>query len=77
MPLGQKPQRFKDDWIKFGGLGAEVMASVLLGALGGYGLDRLLNTRPWFLIVGFILGAAAGFRTLFRLLDHDGEKKKG
>lgn len=52
-----------------------MMASVLVGTLAGYGLDRLLNTRPWFLIVGFILGAVAGFRTLFRLLNQDGEKK--
>ncbi len=75
MPASQKPQRFRDDWIRYGGVGAEMMASVFIGALGGYGLDRLLNTRPWFLIIGFILGAVAGFRTLFRLLDRNGKKK--
>lgn len=53
----------------------EMLASVLVGALGGYGLDYLLNTRPWLMIVGFILGSAAGFRSLFRLINQDQEKK--
>ena len=75
MPLSQKPQRFRDDWVRYGSVGAEMMASVLVGALGGYGLDYLLKTKPWFLIIGFVLGAMAGFRTLFRLLDQDGKKK--
>lgn len=52
-----------------------MLASVLIGALGGYGLDRLLNTRPWLMIVGFIFGSAAGFRSIFRLINEDKEKK--
>lgn len=63
------------DWFKYGGIGVEILASVLIGALGGYGLDYLLNTRPWLMLVGFILGSAAGFRSLFRLLHQDQEKK--
>ena len=52
-----------------------MLASVLIGTLGGHGLDRLLNTRPWLMIVGFILGSAAGFRSLFRLLNQENKKK--
>ena len=63
------------DWFRYGGIGLEMLASVLVGTLGGYGLDYLLDTRPWLMIVGFILGSAAGFRSLFRLINQDQEKK--
>lgn len=52
-----------------------MLACVLIGTFGGYGLDRLLGTKPWLTIVGFILGSIAGFRNLFRLLNQDKEKK--
>ena len=42
---------------------------------GGYGLDYLFHTRPWLMIVGFILGSVAGFRSLFRLLEQENKKK--
>ena len=76
MPLDQKPKKFGDDWRKYGNLGAEFVASVLIGTLGGYGLDYLLHTKPWIMIVGFIFGAAAGFRSLFRLLGKEEEERK-
>jgi F0F1-type ATP synthase assembly protein I len=63
-----------DDWKRYGGAGVEMMASVLVGAFGGYGLDSWLHTKPWLMLVGFVLGSAAGFLGLFRLLDQ--EKKK-
>ena len=63
------------DWFRYGGIGVEMLASVLIGALGGYGLDVLLNTRPWLMIVGFILGSAAGFRSIFRIINQDKEGK--
>jgi len=63
------------DWFKYGSIGVEMLASVLIGALGGYGLDYLLNTRPWLMIVGFIFGSAAGFRSIYRLIRQDQEKK--
>jgi ATP synthase protein I len=75
MPQNRKPEKFMKDWFRYGGVGVEMLASVLVGALGGYGLDYLLNTRPWLMIVGFILGSAAGFRSLFRLINQDQEKK--
>lgn len=63
------------DWFRYGGIGVEMLASVLIGTLGGYGLDYLLNTRPWLMIVGFIFGSAAGFRSIFRLINEDKKKK--
>lgn len=75
MPQNRKPEKFMKDWFRYGGIGVEMLASVLIGALGGYGLDVLLNTRPWLMIVGFVLGSAAGFRSIFRLINQDKEEK--
>lgn len=75
MPTNRKPEKFIDDWKRYGSIGVEMLASVLIGTLGGYGLDRLLHTRPWLMIIGFIFGSAAGFRSLFRLLNQEKKKK--
>lgn len=75
MPQNRKPEKFMNDWFRYGGIGLEMLASVLIGTLGGYGLDYLLNTRPWLMVVGFIFGSAAGFRSIFRLLDQEKRKK--
>ncbi|MFO1038377.1 MAG: AtpZ/AtpI family protein [Geminicoccaceae bacterium] len=48
--------------------GIEVIAGVGFGLLIGYGLDRWLGTRPLFLIVFFLLGAAAGMLNAYRYL---------
>ncbi len=75
MPQTRKPEKFIDDWKKYGSLGVEMLASVLIGTLGGYGLDRLLHTKPWLMIIGFIFGSAAGFRSLFGLLNQGNKKQ--
>ena len=62
-------------WMRYANIGIEMMVSVLIGAFGGYGLDYLFHTRPWLMIVGFILGSVAGFRSLFRLLEQENRKK--
>ena len=61
--------------MRYGNLGIEMFASVLIGAFGGYGLDYLFHTKPWLMIVGFILGSVAGFRALFRLINQENKKK--
>ena len=43
------------------GLGLLLGVYVALGALAGYYLDRWLKTEPWCLIIGMLLGIAAGF----------------
>lgn len=48
--------------------GIEVLAGVAGGVLIGWGLDRWLGTRPLFLIVLFLLGAAAGVLNAWRSL---------
>jgi ATP synthase protein I len=41
-------------------------SSIAVGLFFGYFLDKLLGTRPWMLIVFFLLGIAAGFTSLLR-----------
>ena len=47
-------------------LGFELAAPVMLLTYGGYWLDGRLGTLPWFLLLGLLLGMAAGFYNLFR-----------
>ena len=41
------------------GLGTTLAVTVLAGLGGGYWLDRRLETRPWFLLLGGVLGVGA------------------
>lgn len=47
-------------------LSTELVAGVLVGSGMGWGLDYWLDTRPWFLLVFFFLGAAAGILNAVR-----------
>jgi ATP synthase protein I len=44
----------------------ELVVGMFLGLGIGYGLDAVLGTRPWLLIVFAMLGFAAGVRTMMR-----------
>ena len=46
---------------------SEFTAAVLVGAFLGYGLDHFLNSAPWFLLVGLLLGFCAGVRNIVGL----------
>ncbi len=52
--------------------GAEFVSSVVVGAALGWGLDRLIGTRPLFLIAFFFLGVAAGVWDVVRLTSPKG-----
>ena len=47
-------------------LSTELVAGVVVGALIGWGFDRLLSTSPWGLIVFFLLGFVAGVINVMR-----------
>jgi len=80
MPLSkEEKKRLFEDLRLYGSLGIEMAAAVLIGTFMGYWADKWLGTQPWILIIGFIFGAAAGFRNLFRFIareDHDKGKGK-
>jgi ATP synthase protein I len=44
----------------------ELMAAVIVGGAMGWGLDRILGTGPFLLIVMFMVGVAAGIFTVVR-----------
>jgi ATP synthase protein I len=43
-----------------------LFAAVVSGLIIGWLLDRWLGTRPWLLVSGIVLGAAAGFFEFIR-----------
>lgn len=47
-------------------LSSELIAGVLVGAVIGWGIDRLFSTSPWGLIVFFLLGFVAGVINVMR-----------
>ena len=47
-------------------VGTELTVATLVGALMGYALDSFFNARPWFLVLGLILGGAAGCLNVYR-----------
>ena len=47
-------------------IGFALVIATVIGLVGGYYADRLLGTSPWLLLVGLVLGIAAGFVNLFR-----------
>ena len=47
-------------------VGLDFVAPVAVGVGLGYGVDALLDSRPWGLVVLFVLGSAAGFLNVYR-----------
>ena len=48
------------------GAAIALFAAVVGGLIVGWLLDRWLGTGPWLLVVGLVLGAAAGFYEFIR-----------
>jgi len=68
-------------WIRqvgvLSGVGLTLVISTVLGLYGGLALDRWLGTSPWLMLVGLLLGIAAGFLNLFRAVGlFDGERDR-
>ena len=53
----------------------ELVAGLGIGFLMGYGLDTVLGTTPWFMIVFIFLGFAAGVRSMLRSANEMQEKQ--
>jgi ATP synthase protein I len=58
------PQSAASLALRFGG---EFGAAILVGALLGYGIDYFLHTSPWGLVIGLVLGFAAGVVNVVRV----------
>jgi F0F1-type ATP synthase assembly protein I len=61
--------RVQSDWkglSDYGTVGLDIVLSILVGFFAGRWLDGKLGTHGWLSILGFALGTAAGFRSLYR-----------
>lgn len=59
-------------------VGLTFVVSIIIGLALGWWLDKRLDTAPWLLLAGLLLGIAAGFFNLFRFsarLDRMGQKQ--
>jgi ATP synthase protein I len=50
-------------------LGLMLPSSIAVGLFLGYILDKAFGTRPWMLIIFFLLGTASGITNLLRGLN--------
>lgn len=50
-------------------VGMEFFSGILVGLLFGYGIDHFFHTNPWGMVIMILLGAAAGFRNIYKLME--------
>ena len=50
------------------GLGLQFVIAILLCLYAGMWLDTKLHTGPWLMLIGAMIGASAGFYSMFRVL---------
>ena len=48
-------------------LGIELTVATFIGGLLGYALDNFFGSKPWGLVVGIVLGVAAGCLGVYRV----------
>ena len=53
-------------------IGVELVAALVVGVGIGWLLDRWLDTQPWFFLLFFVLGAAAGVLNVYRVIGRMG-----
>ena len=58
----------------FSRVATELLAGLIIGACIGWSIDKWFNTNPWFLILFFLLGGAAGILNLWRVVTGKGLK---
>jgi F0F1-type ATP synthase assembly protein I len=66
MPKEPPPQPKWRKAAELSSLALMLPSSIAVGLFFGYHLDKLLHTRPWMLLIFFLLGIASGFISLFR-----------
>jgi len=52
-------------------VGTTLVGCIVVGYLLGSFLDRKLGTGPWLVVAGVLLGTAAGFVGLFRMVSRN------
>jgi len=57
-------------------IAVELVAGVVAGAFIGLMADQWLGTKPWLLIVGFVLGCCAAFLNVYRVAQAEERRSK-
>lgn len=57
-------------------IAVELVAGVVAGAFLGLMADQWLGTKPWLLIVGFVLGCGAAFVNVYRVAQAEEQRSK-
>lgn len=58
-------------------LGTEFAAAILVGTGIGYVIDQVAGTRPWAMLIMFMLGFAAGILNVTRVVAEMGKRSSG
>lgn len=74
--IGMKPTKEVFQDIGYSYIGIELVIATVVGTFIGYRLDLYFHTRPWLMLLGILVGAVAGFRNIFRLLNSEQDIKK-
>ena len=70
--LEQKLKKPKTTYYKNNGysiglkISLDFISSIIVGALIGYGLDKIFSTKPVFFVIFLVLGIITGFYSLFK-----------
>jgi F0F1-type ATP synthase assembly protein I len=56
--LKSAPKRAFDSYAQYSSIGFQMIAAMLLGALGGLQLDKRLHSSPWLTVIGTLIGVA-------------------
>ena len=67
MPLNDKQRRQAQQLLEASSIGWMFPIAIGMGALIGWGLDKLFGTSPWLTWIFLGFGVAAAFLNLFRL----------
>lgn len=62
----QQPSRKEVSWYGLIGVGFEFFVSVVVCGAVGWWLDKWLKTEPWLMVVGAVIGFAAGLWMMIR-----------
>ncbi|MBN2056595.1 AtpZ/AtpI family protein [bacterium] len=63
------------EFVRVMNFGLEMAIAILIGVLAGRWLDAATGWSPLFIILGVLLGIAAGFVNLFKAIGLIGEAK--
>lgn len=72
-PVEKRESQVSGDWTRvvrdlapYLGIGTSLAVTVLLGILGGYGLDVRFGTGPMFLLLGGVIGVGLALYQFFK-----------